>query len=315
MRSHLRFLLVPLLFCLFSTALFPQRVTTIEEIRKNPQSFDTESVEVKGIVTQYIHSKTSTSHYILRDDHGAVIKVTTAAAEPETYKKYVVSGIVYLDAKTGDPYISEGTRTQQQEPVEESDADSVTAVETSSSDYSVIYILLAVLALVIGIFIYLNVKKSAKEPVMESPLREPSAIRSFSPVAPDSDSGPKTIKMPPAPPKTMKFIPGKLIITDGDDKGTYFNIAGFPTPEGAIITIGREEISGDRAYCHIQLKQKTISRRQAELIYKDNRLFVRNLSDTNFTQIDGMELKPGEKTEVKIGSKIRTGEVEFQYSM
>jgi hypothetical protein len=127
----------------------------------------------------------------------------------------------------------------------------------------------------------------------------------------------KTVKIITNKPKTMVFIPGELVITTGEDKGKSFRIAGFPTPEGSVVTIGREAISGDRAYAHIQLDNRfrTVSHKQAEVIYKDGKLWVKNMSETNLTQVDGVELKPGEKAELKPGSTIRTGELEFQYKV
>lgn len=127
----------------------------------------------------------------------------------------------------------------------------------------------------------------------------------------------KTVKILTSKPKTMVFIPGELVITTGEDKGKSFRIAGFPTPEGSVVSIGREAVSGDRAYAHIQLdgRFRTVSHKQAEVIYKDGKLWVRNVSETNFTQVDGIELKPGEKAELKPMSTIRTGELEFQYKV
>jgi len=125
----------------------------------------------------------------------------------------------------------------------------------------------------------------------------------------------KTIKIMASSPKTLKFIPGKLTIVSGEDTGKSFKIAGFPTSEGSIVSIGREEVKGDRAYSHIQLMQKTISRKQAEIVQKDGKLYVKNLSDTNFTQLDGIELKPNEKAELKAGAVLRLGELEVKYEV
>ena len=97
------------------------------------------------------------------------------------------------------------------------------------------------------------------------------------------------------------------------DKGKSFKIAGYPTPSGNVVSIGREEIQGERKYAHIQLNQKTISRKQAEIISIEGKLYVKNISETNYTQVDGIELKPNEKVELKPNSTIRTGEIEFQY--
>ncbi len=123
----------------------------------------------------------------------------------------------------------------------------------------------------------------------------------------------RTIKIVKNPLKTLKFIPGKFLIISGEDKGKELRIAGYPTKAGFVVSIGRKEVTGDKAFAHIQLKEKTVSREQAEFIYNDNKLYVRNLSETNYTQLNGIDLKPGEISEVYPKSIIKFGEVEFQY--
>jgi hypothetical protein len=72
-------------------------------------------------------------------------------------------------------------------------------------------------------------------------------------------------------------------------------------------------LTGDAAYSHIQLFEKTVSRRQAEIHYIDNKMYLINLSETNPTQLNGVELKPGETAEILDESVIKTGDVEFKY--
>ena len=147
----------------------------------------------------------------------------------------------------------------------------------------------------------------AAPPKPSAPMSQPSII-------PSAESY-KTIVVSQGAPKTIKFIPGYLEIISGEDKSKKLRIAGYPTPSGGIVTIGREEVLGERAFAHIQLKEKTVSRKQAELISTDGKLFIKNLSETNFTRVDGVELKPEERTELKPGSVIRMGELEFQYKL
>lgn len=189
-----------------------------------------------------------------------------------------------------------------------------------------LYILIVILIILIGVFFYFQMRKKSSEyefsasgiSTEQSPTGggSPSySAETFKEAQPDytSDNEYKTIKIVKTSPKTLKFIPGKLIITDGADKGKEFRIAGYPTPNGFIVTIGRNEVTGDRAYAHIHLKEKTVSREQAELHYMGNKLYVKNLSETNYTQLNGIELRPGQSAEVTSGSTIRTGEIEFKY--
>jgi len=81
------------------------------------------------------------------------------------------------------------------------------------------------------------------------------------------------------------------------------------------VTIGREQITGPRDFAHIQLKERTISRRQAELILKDGKLYLKNLSETNFTKLDGKDLPPNTSAPLSPGSIMTFGEVEMKYKL
>lgn len=187
-----------------------------------------------------------------------------------------------------------------------------------------LYILIAALVILVIVFIYFQVRKRNidSEVIPASAYQEPLQPQQqsfnateFKEAKPEftDDTQFKTIKMVKTQPKTLKFIPGKFVITEGLDKGKEFRVAGFPTSEGFVVTVGRKELSGDSAYAHIHLNEKTVSREQAELHYIDHKLYLKNLSETNPTQLNGVEIRPGKTIEVTPGSVIKTGEVEFKY--
>lgn len=298
-----------------------QEITTVESIRNNPNAYNGNKVTVEGLVTNFVHDAGTTDYYILKDDFGWTIKINTGEGTPETNKKYTVTGIVYVELPSGRPFISEKMRVGPPPPIpprpfwEE--------LLSFLKDNALILILIGALVVLIVVYFLLRRKKTA-EPVLAytPPSYTPSASdysaqTKLSPndMQQQSSDDFKTIKITTASPKTLKFIPGKLTIISGDDTGKSFKIAGFPTSEGSIVSIGREEVKGDRAYSHIQLMQKTISRKQAEIVQKDGKLYVKNLSDTNFTQLDGIELKNNEKAEMKAGTVLRLGELEVKYEV
>jgi hypothetical protein len=125
----------------------------------------------------------------------------------------------------------------------------------------------------------------------------------------------KTMVIPSTAPRTMKFIPGEFEVITGDDKGRIIKIGGYPTEDGSIVTIGREQVTGQRDFAHIQLKEKTISRRQAEIILKDGKMYIKNLSQTNYTKLDGKDIPPDTSAELNSGSVITFGEVEMKYNV
>lgn len=319
-----RFISLVLLFICFSAIIMAQ-ATSIESIKKNPGRFEGNEVEIKGLVIQYVEGKGSTSYYLIKGDYGGIIRVNTSEPAPETNKKYIVKGIVYIDNSTQTPFISEKSKTsletvtstpQTQTTTPPPSNTQVEPVIEEEKDNTLLYLLLALLAVLIGFFIYYQMRRKPQisEPGTAGTGEKAGPIKEQEPVY-STDNDYKTIKIVTSNPKTLKFIPGKLIITDGADKGKEFRIAGFPSPEGFVVSIGRKEVKGDRAYAHIQLKEMTVSREQAEIIYRDSKLFIKNLSETNFTQLNGAELQLGQMTLLTSNSTIRTGEVEFQYKL
>lgn len=289
--------------------------TTIESIVISPEKYSSAAVEVTGQVTLFAPAaSSSTSHYLLKSESGSVIRVNTTEGAPDIFKKYRVTGIVYIDPVNKVPFISEKTRIRADAPPP---AEKTPDVKETNPLEEYWWVGLIVLAMA-GLLVFLLTRK--KQPVPVKPPAEPEQPPVETPAAvpptyvPPSDL--KTIRITNPALKTMRYVPGELVLATGEDKGKSFKFAGFPTPEGSIVTIGREPVTGDRAYAHIQIDERfhTVSRRQAELIWKDNKLFVKNLSETNPTQVNGAELKPGKMVQLKPGSIIRTGELEFQYN-
>jgi len=211
--------------------------------------------------------------------------------------------------------------------IEHNGVGSPVTIQLDATVKSVDYILFALIGgiVLIGLVIVVLLLMRKKSPATiktQVPLAGPFVVappRPSVPIAqpniPVSGESFKTIVVSPSAPKTIKFIPGFLEIINGEDKGKNFRIAGYPTPAGGIVTIGREEVAGERAFAHIQLKEKTVSRKQAELISTDGKLYIKNLSETNFTMVDGVELKPEQRIELKSDSIIRMGELEFRYKL
>ena len=310
---------VMLLLLTLSSALFSQEMRmSIDSITSNPGKYLDNAIEVEGLVTQYVPAtSSSTSYFLMKSDYGAIIKVNTSDVAPETNKKYRVGGIVYFDPITKEPFISEKSRMALEAPTPSKQLTTETPVQPPASNQTLIYILIIAIVVLAGVFFYLTAyrRKQKSESVLEvQPL---SNVASSSPSDSLAHQEFKTIKYSVQSPKTVKFIPGKLVITSGEDAGKSFRIAGYPTPDGSVVTIGREEASGDRAYAHIQLDKKftTVSRKQAEIIERNGKLNVKNVSETNITVVDGRELRSQELAELKPDSTMRMGELEFQYKL
>lgn len=277
--------------------------TTIEKIYENPSQYDGELVTVPGLVTQFVEAEeNSTAHYLLKGDFGRHIRVVTAEKEPETYKKYKVTGIVYINQELNSPFISETSRIEIG-----AIKDSVKSENEKGLDFAQFLLIAIAIAAVIAV-IMIFVKGVGKQSSGASP-----EVGTTAPLAPMKDFQTIKINKVTEDAKTIKYIPGELKIIGGKDKGKVFKIGGYPTDEGNVVSIGRGDVHGERRYAHIKLMDQTVSRQQALIIQKGKKLLVKNMSKTNFTVVDGVELKTDETAEIKPGSTIKTGEVEFQY--
>lgn len=290
--------LLTLLFATICDAQTRFIKTTIEEITNNPGKYVREKVTIKGVVTQYIdETPTSTAYYLIRGDYGAILTVNYSGRSPKVNSRYNVTGIIYSDPATQTLFLSEQERNE-------------IVVDSWFRWLTII----AVLLLVILVFLFFYQARLKKQSLSPSKKIEPEFEEKIDSRIPREDL--KTIRII-SPPKTMKFIPGELVVVSGIDKGKAFKIAGYPTPEGNVVTIGREQATGDRAFAHLQLNDsmQTVSRKQAQIIYRNQRIFVKNMSQVNFTQVNGIELGVNEEIELTPGSMIKIGSIELQYKL
>ncbi len=297
--------------------LTAQQDSTLYKIINNPDFYHNKHVVVQGVVEQYIpiyldyseEELEKTVAYILRGDFGNKITIISHLQAPATNSKYRVSGLFQI---VNDPKLTyEIIETRRVEIYAEAEAISFWE---QYGLYILIFVGIILLILIVILFIVV-LKKPAKisktEPRIEKEIKKAEKEEpAFS-----TPSQYKTIRMAVNPPKTMRYMPGSLEIISGEDKGKSFKMAGYPTENGSIVTLGREVVTGEKAYSHIQLNDQTVSRKQAEIIYRDGKIFLKNLSEVNYTQVNDTDIKPNEIAEIQPGSVIRTGAVEFKYSL
>ncbi len=328
-----------------------QAQTPINDILGNPGKYSGNSVTVVGTVDRHIDtgSDKAVKYYILTDDSGAEIRVETTAKElPSTGSRQSVEAIVE-DTPFGEnaARLEETSRSQVASAAENQSSSS----ESLRQGFSLITVFLIgglgiLVVIVMAYFAYASSEEPAPAAApaedgtpeseeassdlsstelggdgeeADTGFPEPSDQRikseSSSSSAPEEESeGPETLKFK-APPKTMKFVPGRLVIAAGPDQGKEFRIAGRPTPEGNVVTIGRAEVEGEKAFAHIQLGDtyRTVSRMQAEIIQQDDKILLKNTSETNPTMVNGDHLPTGETTELEGGDMIRMGELMLRY--
>lgn len=291
-------------------------IVRVLDINNNPTGYKGEVVTVTGLVTQYIEATAkTTAYFLIKDDYGATIKVNTAESKPETNNKYTVSGILYFDESLQIPFISEKSRVKIEPDVVVVRGDNYTNHPTETwLEKNFLKLIIGVSALLLLVLVIVLI--SRRKPKEENRTIQPE-VKQQSPLekmtsSPKEDL--KTMVLPAASPKTMKFIPGELEVLTGEDKGRIIKISGYPTEDGSIVTVGRESVSGPKDFAHIQLKERTISHKQAEIIYKDGKLYIKNISETNYTKLDGKDIPPNSVSELKSGSIITFGEIAMKYN-
>ncbi len=217
--------------------------------------------------------------------------------------------------------IGENIISTQENLVFEMPSSNTTIIAHFNRGFPLIPVIIIALIVIIVVIIVLSLRLRRK------PIDEPYDKQEPKPGTekkhPDSTEKYDTIKFSPSVPKTMRFIPGKLEVLNGPDKGKALMLAGYHTPEGSIASIGRDyqdweshsALQGDRKFAHIRIRDesRTLSRMQAEFIYRDGKLYLKNLGSINPSQVDGNNVQVNELAEIKDGSKIQAGYIEFCY--
>lgn len=312
-------------------------VERIRTIRERPDAFLNEVVTLEGFVTQYVDDEAqSTDFYYLKDDFGALIKVRTSREAPEVGERYRISGPVGIDPDLNDPFVSEESRASADAGLGESVAEeegrssSAEASEVAGGggatvDNLLLIAIAVVFVLLVGVLVWVirsqRRSTSATSPGMAasdmSPASSPSA--SFAsgngqPPEPDEILEDKTVKMHAPPPGTLKILPGRLRVLAGlDEIENILLYRANGQGEETEITIGR---ANGKPYQHIQLKPRTVSSKQAKLVYTNNGFTLINYAseESNPTQVNGKPMSVNESVQLDDGDRIRMGEVEFMFS-
>ena len=351
-KMRFRVVLMMIVFISISYLLYGQGIanitTTIDEVMANPGGYISTIQTINGLVDSYIYDDNG-SYYIFKSDYGNPIRVLSED-KPETNRKYTVKAFVYVDKQNNMVMLIEKARwsidklecqycgkkfnTEEELDNHLVSIHKVTCPKCGAVFYSQneleyhiktehptkwwLYAIVGLLIIILIIILILQkLQKKKNEEITDTGGGEIISTDSGAEtIKTTADSDFQTIKFAPQIPDTMVFIPGKLEIISEVDTGKSFRIAGYPSPKGNIVTIGRESVSGDRQYSHIQINKKfgTVSRKQAEIREKDGKIYIKNLSNINLTQLNGRELAEGEMPELQIDDIIRTGELEFKYS-
>lgn len=298
-------ILFTLFSLMFAAPLLGQIETEISNINSNPANFVNENVIIEGLVTQFVPSTSTTvAYYVLRDEFGSEIQVNTTIGPPNTNEKYRVTGVVYHENRN--IFVSETSRESLETPL-------------------LLYFIIGASLLLLVVILFLLFSKNqpapapAPSPSLKSqPQADPSASSSEDEFF--QAGGENTIVIEREY-MTMKALPGKLVILTGDQADKKLSLFGANTPDGTVITIGRnspdwkKQLKKGRENAHIRIEDSTntVSRLQAELIYANGEMKLKNLAKANPTLVDANELGVGEKIVLNNGSIIQAGNVKMRY--
>jgi hypothetical protein len=130
---------------------------------------------------------------------------------------------------------------------------------------------------------------------------------------------------------TLQFLPGRLVISAGQDAGHEIRFVRTSGPDGTIVTFGRAE---GAPYRHVQLREPTVSRLHARMeldqrtapnasgargttVGQPPRWRLDNLSSTNPVIVNGKPLDAhdaaGASVMLSDGDRIEMGEVAFVF--
>lgn len=128
--------------------------------------------------------------------------------------------------------------------------------------------------------------------------------------APMPESGSASVHFAVPMDGTLQFLPGRLEIVSGQDRGREIRFVRHPGPDGTEVTFGRNE---GAPYRHVQLRDQTVSRLHARMRRADGGWVVTNLSTTNPVALNGRTLGDGEEQLLVDDDRIEMGEVVFRF--
>jgi hypothetical protein len=132
----------------------------------------------------------------------------------------------------------------------------------------------------------------------------------LSPAAAEAPLGTSSVRFSVPTDATLQFLPGRLEITNGADRGRDLRFVRMPGAAITEITFGR---CAGAPYRHVQLEDATVSRKHARLRLQQQRWHLTNWSSTNPVLHNGVELAVDEEVALSDGDRVDMGEVIFRF--
>ncbi len=270
----------------------------VSEINKNLiklfhdiDQYKKEFVEVSGTVTRHYRES---NWYQIKGKYGTTLDIQGFNEVPVVNSDIRKVGVLYVNSK-GTPFLSELPEIKIVNST-------IMRNDDSANDW-LLWSLLGVLFIfgtAVAITTYVKKIKNQEPDILTDINDEPVKYE-------DVDD---TLILS-TPSKTAKILPGRItIVSEAHDKGETFPISGTPVHDGFTATVGKSNS------CDITIANReeysTVSREHAMFIFKDNQMWIQNLSKTNPTVINGNQLGD-EVVPLKDGDRVRMGLLELLF--
>ncbi len=293
------------------------RQVRIKDIMSDPYKYQDKVVVVEGRVTKYgDEAAGKAKSYFLKGKWGGMIKIIANDDLPEENVWGTVKGIVII-SDNGETFITGQTRIMKEPGPEEGKKDNNSGKGAGGNspgspwNYALIgaSIILFIFIVVLSLLLIFNQRQTFLPDALPETSRKFRLRRKKLPKPAKVIDG-KTIVIAEAPAGTLKLLPGRFEVLNGDD--TIREIRFYKTRhQGETeITFGRE-VEPD--YSHIQLKPRTVSGKHAKLVWTNGKYSLFNYSDVNPTTVNGEPMAKEASVVLEPGCRIEMGEVAFIY--
>ena len=274
-------------YCIFFLLLSPsfaQKKVVLAQIAKAPQLFSDQTVIVEGSCIQRVDSsmKKSSNAFLFQDSSGIKINVETVQELPKQGEKIAIACVVVVSSNGKISHLEEKRRIWWKFPRQQ-----------EISIFSIMFFcLFGIISLVFATMLLFQVRRNKLSAEKVNNLLTRNRTRRV--------QRPASI----VPDTTYKSLPGKLVIQK--NKKILQVIDLYQTKAQACFTIGR---AAGPPVEHIRIEDDTVSMQQAKIEYTDNKFILTNLSRTNPSIVDGVQLAKNQSVELPHDSTIVMGEI------
>ena len=289
----------------------------VKELLTNAGKYSERQVQLQGKVERWVElvSGEKLGSYMLKDNFGDEIQVKTMEAMPQVGDTVAVTGLIIFDGKQNEYYL-QSLKSSSVVPHEVARDDTkgenkpsifmllTSKASTANALLGGVAIAGTVLILIVVIAVRMKKRKNRVHEVPDFSFDETETIR--------IDVDGKLMQSEIADERTVVLMPGNLNVTKGPKEleAVQYRIT------SALTKIGRQESGIDKSSGWIVLPANcaTISRHQADLVFKDGVYYIENRSQSNITRVNGVMVPNGMANKLNDKDIISFGEIELTYS-